>query len=56
MKSSAVGASKTVIENGRMILGIWQDIYFCEFDYSSQPAFYVKIIKGDPAPEVSFGK
>ncbi len=47
MKSSAVGASKTVIiESGRMVLGIWQDIYFCEFDGPRNRYFYVKIMAG----------
>ena len=33
IKSSLVGASELVIiENGRLILGTWQSIFFCEFD------------------------
>jgi len=33
IKSSMIGASETVIvENGRLKLGRWQGIYFCEFD------------------------
>jgi len=33
IKSSLIGASETVIiENGRMKLGRWQGVYFCEFD------------------------
>jgi secondary thiamine-phosphate synthase enzyme len=33
VKSSLVGASELVIiENGRLILGTWQSIFFCEFD------------------------
>lgn len=33
VKSTLVGASVTVaIENGRLILGTWQGIFFCEFD------------------------
>ncbi len=33
VKSSLVGASETVlIENGRLVLGTWQSIFFCEFD------------------------
>ncbi len=33
IKSSLVGASETVfIEDGRLVLGTWQAIYFCEFD------------------------
>ena len=33
VKSSLVGASETIfIRNGRMQLGTWQGVYFCEFD------------------------
>jgi len=33
IKSSFVGASETVIfENGRLQLGRWQGLFFCEFD------------------------
>src|SRR5262245_44992125 len=33
IKSSLVGSSVTVIvENGELVLGTWQGIYFCEFD------------------------
>jgi secondary thiamine-phosphate synthase enzyme len=32
-KSSLVGASELVlIEDGRIVLGVWQSIFFCEFD------------------------
>ena len=33
IKSSLVGASEIIlIEKGRLVLGTWQSIYFCEFD------------------------
>lgn len=33
LKSSLVGVSQTVlIENRDLVLGVWQAIYFCEFD------------------------
>ena len=33
VKSSLVGASEMVIiENGSLVLGTWQSIFFCEFD------------------------
>ena len=33
VKSSLVGASELVaVENGRLVLGTWQGIFFCEFD------------------------
>lgn len=45
LKASCVGASETVIiENGRLLLGTWQGIYFCEFDGPRTRSFYVKII------------
>lgn len=47
LKSSTVGASQTLILNdGKLILGQWQDIYFCEFDGPRDRTFYVKIIEG----------
>jgi secondary thiamine-phosphate synthase enzyme len=33
VKSSLVGCSETIIvENGELVLGTWQGIFFCEFD------------------------
>jgi len=33
VKASLVGSSETIlVENGRLCLGTWQGIYFCEFD------------------------
>lgn len=33
VKSSLIGCSLTVpFENGRLLLGIWQGVFFCEFD------------------------
>ena len=33
VKSTLVGASELVmVENGRLVLGTWQGIFFCEFD------------------------
>ena len=47
LKSSTVGASQTLILNdGKLILGRWQDIYFCEFDGPRDRTFYVKILEG----------
>lgn len=47
LKSSTVGASQNlIINNGNLILGTWQDIYFCEFDGPRNRTFYVKIIEG----------
>lgn len=47
LKSITVGASQSFIVNeGNLILGIWQGIYFCEFDGPRNRNFYVKIIEG----------
>lgn len=33
VKSTLVGASEVIaVENGRLLLGTWQGIFFCEFD------------------------
>jgi len=45
LKASMVGASQTVIiRNGRLLLGRWQGIYFCESDHPSVQTCYVKIL------------
>jgi secondary thiamine-phosphate synthase enzyme len=45
IKASLVGASETVIvENGRLVLGTWQGIYFCEFDGPRNRKVYLKFI------------
>jgi secondary thiamine-phosphate synthase enzyme len=45
LKSSVVGCSQTLlIENGSLLLGTWQGIYFCEFDGRRTRQFYVKVI------------
>lgn len=45
MKASTVGASQYVIvSDGRLLLGTWQGIYFCEFDGPRSRTFYLKIL------------
>jgi secondary thiamine-phosphate synthase enzyme len=47
IKASLMGASCTVIiQDGRLLLGTWQGIYFCEFDGPRNRQFDVKIIEG----------
>jgi len=44
LKSSLVGVSETVfIANGRMVLGTWQSLYFCEFDGPRRRKIMVRI-------------
>jgi hypothetical protein len=30
--------------NGKLVLGTWQGIYFCEFDLPRSRKFYVKVL------------
>ncbi len=44
IKSSLLGNTKTlIIENGRLRLGTWQGIFFCEFDGPRTREVWVKI-------------
>ena len=45
IKSSLVGASETVaIDQGRLVLGTWQSVFFCEFDGPRTRKVLVRII------------
>ena len=45
VKSSLMGPSQTVVvENGRMVLGTWQGIFFCEFDGPRKRKLQLKLI------------
>lgn len=45
MKTTLVGSSETVaIENGKLVLGTWQSIFFCEFDGPRTRNVLVKIV------------
>ena len=47
IKSSLIGASETIIvENGRLLLGTWQGIFFCEFDGPRTRKVHVRILPG----------
>lgn len=47
IKASMMGFSQTVIiEDGRLLLGTWQGIYFTEFDGPRSRKVNVKIIEG----------
>ena len=47
VKSSLVGASETVlIENGQLVLGTWQSIFFCEFDGPRTRKVFIKTVNG----------
>ena len=45
IKASMIGSSQTIfIENGKLKLGTWQGIFFCEFDGPRNRKVWVKII------------
>jgi len=46
IKSSLLGCSETVfVESGKLVLGTWQGIFFCEFDGPRSRKVYVKVVK-----------
>jgi|SRR5579871_6303192 len=46
VKTAMVGNSATIlIENGRLVLGTWQGIYFCEFDGPRQREVMIKLVE-----------
>jgi secondary thiamine-phosphate synthase enzyme len=45
IKSSIIGCSEQVIvENGSLLLGTWQGIFFCEFDGPRHRKVFLKIL------------
>ena len=45
IKSTLVGASELIaIENGRLVLGTWQGLFFCEFDGPRSRKVIVKLM------------
>jgi secondary thiamine-phosphate synthase enzyme len=45
IKSALVGTSQTLlIENGKLLLGTWQSVFFCEFDGPRPRRVAVKIV------------
>lgn len=48
LKASTIGASELIpVVAGRLRLGTWQGIYFCEFDGPRSRSFYVKLQQGE---------
>ena len=46
VKATLVGASEMIaIENGRLVLGTWQGIFFCEFDGPRTRSVHVRFFK-----------
>ncbi|WP_153463785.1 MULTISPECIES: secondary thiamine-phosphate synthase enzyme YjbQ [Sediminibacillus] len=47
LKTSTVGHAQTlIISNGKLELGTWQGVYFCEFDGPRSRKYLGKIIEG----------
>ena len=47
LKSITCGPSQhVIISGGKLLLGQWQGIYFCEFDGPRRREYYVKISEG----------
>jgi secondary thiamine-phosphate synthase enzyme len=45
IKSSMMGCSQTtLIEGGRLSLGTWQSLFFCEFDGPRNRSLWIKIL------------
>jgi len=50
VKATFCGASVTVpVENGKLLLGVWQGIYFCEFDGPRSREVVVQFLPGTEA-------
>ncbi|MDO8735551.1 MAG: secondary thiamine-phosphate synthase enzyme YjbQ [Thermoleophilia bacterium] len=45
IKTSLFGSSETIlVSGGRLVLGTWQSIYFCEFDGPRSRKAYIKVV------------
>jgi secondary thiamine-phosphate synthase enzyme len=48
IKASCLGFSETIlIDNGSLVLGTWQGIYFAEFDGPRHRKLHIKILAGE---------
>lgn len=46
LKAGTIGASQSIpVADGRLVLGTWQGIYFCEFDGPRNRMFYVQVLR-----------
>ena len=47
IKTSMIGSSENIfIENGKLVLGMWQGIFLCDFDGPRTRKVYMKIVEG----------
>jgi len=48
IKASLIGPSQIVfVESGKLVLGTWQGIFFCEFDGPRNRNVYVKVVRAE---------
>jgi len=48
IKASLVGTSETIfVDSGRLVLGTWQGVFFCEFDGPRNRTVHVKVMKAE---------
>ena len=46
IKSSLIGVTKSLlVDEGRLVLGTWQALFFCEFDGPRERRVYVKVVR-----------
>ncbi len=47
IKASIIGCSETLlVDQGNLVLGTWQGIYFCEFDGPRNRRIMIKLVEG----------
>jgi secondary thiamine-phosphate synthase enzyme len=47
IKASMMGFSQAIfVQNGKLVLGTWQSIYFCEFDGPRTRKVLIKVVEG----------
>lgn len=48
IKSALIGNSANIIvDKGRLVLGTWQAVYFCEFDGPRERNLYLELLKNE---------
>ena len=44
METRVIDGGAVLIEDGKPLLGIWQGVYFCEFDGPRHRRYYIKVM------------
>jgi secondary thiamine-phosphate synthase enzyme len=51
VKASMMGSScHVLVEDGRLVLGTWQGVYFCEFDGPRRRQVHLQVLPAAPRP------